>query len=701
MKKTKYSVLLLASLLTFTACSKDEREPQGGASTEQTTTQGRTLTLSTSIAELPEEVTSAARSMTFGEDVVARKTKFIFKEGDRIPLYVVFKQGNISKASPKPATLVIQERKSAKLMGLAEDIEVPAGIDLSQSFDLAGAIGVESINDQGEAVVPAPTTLYEGLVVDEVKQSGYYTIPMYFTKQSVTLTGKNGSYLGNGFELKLYGSFLRLNFNNVGESDYALGEVELKSKGLSTEGTMGLLNLQANADFNGAEEPSWTPMAEKVVMEDVRTDKEVEDGKDLKLEPKTYPVTTSLVRVEQGKIPVRQAKNIYVWVKPTSKQLTKLTVDVRRNYTNSDILYSLGAEQGDSESHHNLKPIKDDHKVHGGMTINIPKIEYDLIFSEVYMGQLASQFAWEVYNPTDHDIDLTQYYKVKELNGRRYVSKLIDLKSVRYRLMIDNREEDRGYYAEAYHDAALPQNGNRYLGETKYTEWILAPGETALWVAGTGVIVYQRALMRERSAYKQNRFKNALKYLIEVADPGLEGILEPQELKAFKVENGSKHWLAKKSDGSEIVDVFFKFADGVPQPDLPSATFMRKPYRDMPRKEMKLLENSDWVWRKPTESVDWGRRYSYAWDYNSKTPHALARTADYYIWIDYKSENAPALWKEGKGYLGRQGFRNIRPTKYVSPKGTSGKVLRTSAIYYAPESWTYSVWETKNKQVAH
>ena len=47
---------------------------------------------------------------------------------------------------------------------------------------------------------------------------------------------------------------------------------------------------------------------------------------------------------------------------------------------------------------------------------------------------------------------------------------------------------------------------------------------------------------------------------------------------------------------------------------IPTATYFRKPGRDLPRKEMQINHNSDWVMRHRYEALDWGYRFSYYYD---------------------------------------------------------------------------------------
>ena len=70
----------------------------------------------------------------------------------------------------------------------------------------------------------------------------------------------------------------------------------------------------------------------------------------------------------------------------------------------------------------------------------------------------------------------------------------------------------------------------------------------------------------------------------------------------------------------ETVDAFFWYTNGI-RAQYPTATFFRKPGRNLPRKEMQINHNSDWVMRHRYEALDWGYRFSYYFDRDRvKTP---------------------------------------------------------------------------------
>ena len=140
--------------------------------------------------------------------------------------------------------------------------------------------------------------------------------------------------------------------------------------------------------------------------------------------------------------------------------------------------------------------------------------------------------------------------------------------------------------------------------------------------------------------------------------------------KAFAVPQYSRHTLAK--DG-KIVDSFF-YGDGNTKYKIPAGNFMRKPGRNIPRKEMKIdVRNSDWVVRPKTSMDDLGFRYSYYYD------RTRLFDPDYYgnRWLGDTNNN-------GAGGLKSNPIKNV---DYSLDATRSTSDASATDINYTPPTW--------------
>ena len=121
----------------------------------------------------------------------------------------------------------------------------------------------------------------------------------------------------------------------------------------------------------------------------------------------------------------------------------------------------------------------------------------------------------------------------------------------------------------------------------------------------------------------QFRNREGLVYLFNIASDILGNSAQKNYAQAFfaplTIDHGqryrSRHRIIYKApNGNQTpVDAFFYYS-GDRKAQYPSATFFRKPGRDLPRSEMHIRDNSDWVMRQRYEAVDWGYRFSYYYD---------------------------------------------------------------------------------------
>ena len=130
----------------------------------------------------------------------------------------------------------------------------------------------------------------------------------------------------------------------------------------------------------------------------------------------------------------------------------------------------------------------------------------------------------------------------------------------------------------------------------------------------------------------QFRNREGLVYLFNIASDILGNSAQKNYAQAFfaplTIDHGqryrSRHRIIYKApNGNQTpVDAFFYYS-GDRKSQYPSATFFRKPGRDLPRNEMHIRDNSDWVMRQRYEAVDWGYRFSYYFDRERLSTQAL------------------------------------------------------------------------------
>jgi len=282
--------------------------------------------------------------------------------------------------------------------------------------------------------------------------------------------------------------------------------------------------------------------------------------------------TEQRVDFDHGDIKVGTKKTLFFWVHPSTYTGTKtLKLDVRTDNFDDN----LGATDPEVTKNFNVKPLSQ-RRVHRiAEELKAPK--GDLIISEVYMGLLPANTLWEIYNPTEETIDLTPYTMQRfDLNGSSYPS------TPTY----ESKLTDSHLWLKTLHGAATTK---------------LGPHKTILyWSASTGY-------------YSEVEQRPGVVYIANYAVTGAFGLNKQKNDygQAFRVPQYSRHALAKNG---KIVDSFF-YGDATTKYKIPSGNFMRKPGRNIPRKEMKIdVRNSDWVIRSGTAREDLGYRYSYYYD---------------------------------------------------------------------------------------
>lgn len=276
--------------------------------------------------------------------------------------------------------------------------------------------------------------------------------------------------------------------------------------------------------------------------------------------------TEQRVGFDHGDIKIGEKKTLFFWVHPSTYTGTK-TLELNMRTDNYD--ENLGSTDPEVTKNFNVKPLSQ-RRVHR-IAEELKAPEGDLIITEVYMGHLGFNTIWEFYNPTEKPIDLSKYTLQRyDVHGSTYKS------TPDYESNLAENSTWRGMLS----------------GERGVT--MLPPKMNVLYWPGT-----------------TGGFWN-------VQSPNRPGLLYTANYRAigsygatFAVPQYSRHALAK--DG-KIVDSFF-YGDGNTKYKIPAGNFMRKPGRNIPRKEMKIdVRNSDWAVRPQTSMDDLGFRYSYYYD---------------------------------------------------------------------------------------
>ncbi len=528
--------LLLTTALSLGSC-KSQADDDLTRRTEQSINQGTPVVFTFDMESLPEQ---DARALTIESQTANGKNagiKLTWAKGDTEKIYLLFKQG--TKKAVVTATMTIGSyNESTKRYEGKFEVTPPSTINLADGgVTVAGAMGVTELKDTGEATIASSNFFGEA--------DRFMTLPMYFTERPVT---SNGSSYVADMSLHFFGSVVGVTVSNVGGNmTYSPHEVTFKTEAFTTEGKMNILAASEANSATGTSEvlPTWTS---------------------------TQTATTpQRVDFDHGDIKIGEKKTLFFWVHPSTYTGTKaLNLEVRTDNYNKE----LGATEAEVTKNFNVKPLSQ-RRVHRiAEALQAPK--GDLIITEVYMGLEDYNTIWEIYNPTEETIDLTQY------TMQRY-----DLKG-------------SSYPSTPSYESSLTEFGKwkgTLLGAQATT---LPPHRTIVYWPGS--TIFKRAEVENRPG---------ILYIANYVSTVWGGAAKFGYGKAFLVPQYSRHALAKNG---KIVDSFF-YGDATTKYKIPSGNFMRKPGRNIPRKEMKIdVRNSDWVIRSGTAREDLGYRYSYYYD---------------------------------------------------------------------------------------
>ena len=413
--------------------------------------------------------------------------------------------------------------------------------------------------------------------------------------------------------------------NTQGNMLYSPHEITMKTGALTTEGEINLFDFETDA--NNQSVPKWTTTQNAN--------------------------TAQRVYFEQGDVAVGKKRTYYFWAVPTKFEgRREMTMEFRTDAHDE----KLGETADDISTKWRVKQLAMG-KVHRFQTA-IPAPKGDLIISEVFIGGGEEDTAWEFYNPTDKTIDLSNYSLERyDLNSdrRTYPSS----PTATTPLVVDV-----GFSKVHINNAA----------KLKTTAYKLPPHKT---------VVYLSYSVMHFLTIDRLKARPGLAYMI-----GFGGRFGPYDgrvtwPKAFRSKKSTRYLLVKNENGSRVpVDAFFWYEDGSPA-RYPTATFMRKPGRDLPRTRMQLKSNSDWIMRERKEGLDWGFRFGYYYD-----PERLSGFAYGAHWLDDQTTGAnPPVDNNKNGYL------KERPL--FAPDFTTGEMDFTqlkgqskTRPYTPPKWWT-------------
>lgn len=600
-----YSIgaLFLASALSLGSC-KSQADDDLTRRTEQSINQGTPVVFTFDMESLPEQ---DARALTIESQTAGGKNagiKQTWAKDDKETIHLIFKQGTKIEVVTTKMTIGGYNAASKRYEGKFE--ATPSTINLAAGgVTVAGVMGASEI-DKTTGVATISSSKFFG------EADRFMTLPMYFTERPVTSSGTK--YVAD-MTLHFFGSVVGVTVSNVdGNMTYSPHEVTFKTEAFTTEGKMNILTASEAKNANPEVLPAWT-------TEQTAT-------------------TEQRVNFDHGDIKIGEKKTLFFWVHPSTYTGTKtLKLDVRTDNFDDN----LGATDPEVTKNFNVKPLSQ-RRVHRiAQELQAPK--GDLIISEVYMGKIAANTIWEIYNPTEETIDLTQYTMQRfDLKGSSYPS------TPTY----ESKLTDSHLWKDTLHGAATTK---------------LGPHKTILyWPGTTGFpsavkkrpgVVYVANYLIANTIFTKAKYEYGA---------------------AFQVPQYSRHALAKNG---KIVDNFF-YGDGNTKYKIPSGNFMRKPGRNLPRTQMKIdIKNSDWVVRDGTADEDLGYRYSYYYD------RSRLLNTDYYgnRWLEDTQD-------KGTGDLKGNPIKNVDytvdATRSTSDASTKGK-------YTPPTWWTKARAEAADK----
>ena len=650
------ATLLLALTVGLSACKNDETPATTPTTSEETSTDQK-ITFNVDI----EGLSSEDLRTIIQENIVNGKhagLKLVWNPGDKETLYLAFKRadapGSTLTVLKSSLTIIKKEGKRYKA---SVDVNAPVWLNpAKEKVIIAGAIGVSGIDASGGALVPGPRSFYDS--------GDPYTPPMYFAPTQLRVRTNPGTrereYYADDLTFHFFGSMIGATIDNMqGNMTYSPHEVTIKTDAFSTEGAIQLFDYETDSNNNSV--PKW---------------KTTQNAG-----------TTKRVYFEQGDVERGKKHTYYFWAVPAQfSGRREMLMEFRTDAYDP----TLGATADEITTKWSVKQLAAG-KVHR-LPIEIPAPMGDLIITEVFIGggTYGAATAWEFYNPTDFPINLKDYY-IQRFDYNKAGSSAStwyprNTPTYESRLLPDPNL--------LFQDGLGVASSIDKSGDYGVIRGVLPPHKSA---------VFYTAAVVNKGMMPQFRNREGLVYLFNIAAE--TGILSNYSTdkrlyaEAFYAPrfdvNGqqyrSRHRIVRKysnkggktkggSYSVETVDAFFWYTNGI-RAQYPTATFFRKPGRNLPRKEMQINHNSDWVMRHRYEALDWGYRFSYYFDRDRVKTPALG-----IHWMEDTSTGStiPALSKKN-GYIFE---RPIFAPDYSKDKMGFDELKREAKLYkYVPPMW--------------
>ena len=657
-----YGATLLAALTMGMSACKNEDAPVTAPAVSAEANSGQKISLNVDIEGLPS---SDLRAMEIQENIVGNQhagLKFVWKTNDTEKLYIAFKrEGSASSAvTVRESSLTILKKEGNRYKARI-DVDAPAGINPdADNILIAGAIGVSGIDaTTGLASVPGPRYFYDtGLP---------YTLPMYFAPTRLRTKVDNGvrGYYADNLTFHFYGAMVGATIDNTqGNMTYSPHEITMQTAALTTEGALNLFDLES--DSNGQSVPKWST--------------------------EQNATTAQRVYFDQGDVPVGKKRTYYFWAVPSKfSGRREMSLELRTDAYDKE----LRATASDVSTKWKVKQLASA-KVHR-LSVEIPAPKGDLIISEVFIGggNYGAATAWEFYNPTDVDINLKDYYIQRFDYNTSGTSA-----STWY-------PSSPTYESSLLPNAALLKNGSNSLdksGQLGLKRGILPAHKSA---------VFYTASVENKNMMNTFKSRPGLVYLFNIVSETFRDPFDGRERSEQKLEYAqaffaprfhsggkqyrSRHRIVRKVAGKSSawgrtaipVDAFFWYSNGI-RAQYPTASFFRKPGRDLPRAEMQINHNSDWVMRQRYEALDWGYRFSYYYDRNRVNTPALG-----IHWMEDNSTGSTVPTLSAKnGYIYE---RPIFAPDYSKDDMSFTELKKEAKLYkYVPPMW----WTKERAQKA-
>ncbi len=495
--------------------------------------------------------------------------------GSRTPinLHLYFRKGDQIIVPQAPAKLTLTSHDAGKKRYKGSfTITLPPelrGVNLKETpVYVAGAIGVKSINAQGQAIIDPSNEIV----------GGRYIIPMYFEERPLHKQG-NGYAIADVF-LKVYGSLLQVNLKSELYAPVYLKGLGLTTKAFSTSGGMNLRTATASSA------PTWTSSSNVDQPQSVRLG------------------SPALLRNAQ------ETKSLFIWIKPdatfqgdNNPNTAELTLDIFDNDNPS-----MGSLLGK----YSVNKAVADRAV---FRIKASTIKSDLIFSEYHRWD-NTNIVWEFYNPTNKPIDLKQYYIIRDAYHTASLKMVQPLITDALKLHRDN--------VDASIDGSSSSSLRR-VGDDKDRRYILPPGKIALFVATA-----QRLDQSEvRSAYVFNFYPRNTASEHTVFAPDYDNTSQRSGKEYYMLAKGgtTEEHIIDVFFRFENADTQSKAGPGK---KLVNAKYLRKPDRNFGRKYFPAkMSESDWVWRSALlHDWDWGYRFPYYYWDNIENRYIDGKRAD-------------------------------------------------------------------------